>query len=69
MGFVKNEEIYLIFFLFSQMVGKNLSELFRKEIKIVNLPPLNLEARNPKADALNADQTTGISKLFTASSS
>lgn len=53
------------------MVGKNLSELFRKEIKIVNLPPLNLEARNPKqnADILSTDQNSSISKLFTASSS
>lgn len=53
------------------MVGKNLSELFRKEIKIVNLPPINSGPRNStqNSDVLNSDQNSGIGKLFTASSS
>lgn len=55
-------------FVTFQLIGLNLCQLFRKEINIVNLPPMNLPPRNSHISVVDSGQSTGITKLFSTNS-
>lgn len=48
-----------------QLIGRSMNQLFRQEVQIANLPPMNLPPRNRNIDLLGNPQDTGINKLFT----
>jgi exportin-5 len=51
------------------LIGRNRSQLFRKEVKIMNLPPANLVPRNNLSSHLNIldqDGSSGLASLFTS---
>lgn len=54
----------MIFFF--QLIGKNLGQLFRKEIKIADLRPIQTSSRNASYNNLleHNGQDTSIAKLF-----
>lgn len=49
-----------------QLIGKNIGQLFRKEIKIVNLRPMQTSSRNASYNNLldTNGQDAGIAKIF-----
>lgn len=58
-------------YYFSQLIGKNLGQLFTQEIHIENLPPLQQQHRNERYNLLDVnteDSNIGISQLFTTRS-
>lgn len=56
--------------LTAQLVGKNLGQLFRKEIKIINLPPMNGPSRKGNyVNLVDSGESTGIEKIFSINSS
>lgn len=42
-----------------------MNQLFRQEVQIANLPPMNLPPRNRNIDLIEASQEAGINKLYT----
>lgn len=49
-----------------QLIGRSINQLFRQEVQIANLPPLNLQPRLRNIDLIEeSSQDTGIHKLFT----
>lgn len=51
-----------------QLISKNLGQLFRKEIKIENLPPMSFSSRKSYHDIMDNKDEAGIAKMFTTSS-
>lgn len=48
-----------------QLIGRSMNQLFRQEVQIANLPPMNLQHRNRNIDLIETSQDAGINKLFT----
>lgn len=47
------------------MIGKTLGQLFRKEIQIVNLPPMITRQPNNFSNSIvDSNQPVGMAKLF-----
>lgn len=53
--------------LTAPLIGRSMNQLFRHEIKIVNLPPMpSHKLKNPAADIIDANQNAGLTSLFQA---
>lgn len=54
----------------SQLIGRNVGQLFKKEVKIQDLPALNPNSRNSSfVNLLDTSKETGITQLFTSNTS
>lgn len=51
-----------------QLIGKTLGELFRKEIQIVNLPPMPTQRSASNYNIVDTNQPVGITQLFSTNS-
>lgn len=58
-------EIFKKKIVFQQLIGRSMNQLFRQEVQIANLPPINLPPRNRNIDLIENSQEAGINKLFT----